>query len=159
MIADDALFACRALGLRHEPDTRRPDGLWTANCPLCILTSERALLIREHPRGAHVTVHCKSGCRPTEIIRHLERATEDEVSTAVETCDALPFVSAAELRASAPDEPEWLWQGYLAPQALTLLAAKPKADGAIREYGSRNGHDYRPRMCRSVRTGLQTLGV
>lgn len=40
---------------------------------------------------------------------------------------ALPFVSAAELRASTPDEPEWTWHGYLAPRTLTLLAAKPKA--------------------------------
>jgi hypothetical protein len=39
----------------------------------------------------------------------------------------LPFVSAAELRNSTPVEPDWLWQGYVAPGALTLLAAKPKA--------------------------------
>lgn len=39
----------------------------------------------------------------------------------------LPFVSAAELRASTPIEPGWLWHGYLAPGALTLLAGKPKA--------------------------------
>src|SRR5947209_20577071 len=41
--------------------------------------------------------------------------------------EPLPFVSAAELRACAPAEPDWLWEGYLAPGALTLLAAKPKA--------------------------------
>lgn len=39
----------------------------------------------------------------------------------------LPFVSAAELRASTPAEPVWIWAGYLAPGALTLLAGKPKA--------------------------------
>lgn len=39
----------------------------------------------------------------------------------------LPFVGADELRASTPVEPEWLWHGYLAPGALTILAGKPKA--------------------------------
>jgi hypothetical protein len=39
----------------------------------------------------------------------------------------LPFVSAAELRASTPAEPDWVLGGYLAPRALTLLGAKPKA--------------------------------
>lgn len=40
----------------------------------------------------------------------------------------LPFVSAAELRASTPAEPvDWVLEGYLKPRTLTLLAAKPKA--------------------------------
>src|SRR5271165_4850912 len=39
----------------------------------------------------------------------------------------LRFVSATELRESTPVEPDWLWRGYLARYALTLLAAKPKA--------------------------------
>lgn len=38
----------------------------------------------------------------------------------------LPFVSAADLRASTPLEPDWLLDGYLAAGALTLLAGKPK---------------------------------
>lgn len=41
--------------------------------------------------------------------------------------EPLPFVGADELRESTPVEPAWLWQGYLAPGTLTLLAAKPKA--------------------------------
>lgn len=40
---------------------------------------------------------------------------------------ALPFVGADELRAKAPAEPAWCWNGYVAPGALTLLAGKPKA--------------------------------
>jgi hypothetical protein len=27
----------------------------------------------------------------------------------------------------APPEPEWIWRGYIAPGAVTLLAGKPKA--------------------------------
>jgi hypothetical protein len=47
--------------------------------------------------------------------------------TALRDDARLPFVTAAELRATTPAEPAWLWSGYLAPGALTLLAAKPKA--------------------------------
>jgi hypothetical protein len=43
---------------------------------------------------------------------------------------ALPFVSAAELRAHTPVEPEWLWESYLARGILTLLAKPPKAGGS-----------------------------
>lgn len=39
----------------------------------------------------------------------------------------LPFVGAADLRDYTPDEPEWLWRGYLAVGAVTLLAGKPKS--------------------------------
>jgi hypothetical protein len=39
----------------------------------------------------------------------------------------LPFLSPAEVRASTPAEPPWLWNGYIAKGAVTLLAGKPKA--------------------------------
>ncbi len=52
---------------------------------------------------------------------------EAEAPTPHAPAEPLPFVSAAELRANTPAEPDWIWQGYLAPGALTLLAAKPKA--------------------------------
>lgn len=38
----------------------------------------------------------------------------------------LRFVSAAELRTHAPDEPPWIWRDYLAPGAVTIVAGKPK---------------------------------
>jgi hypothetical protein len=38
----------------------------------------------------------------------------------------LRFVSVTELRNTTPDEPEWLWDGYVAISAITLLAGKPK---------------------------------
>jgi AAA domain len=39
----------------------------------------------------------------------------------------LRFMSASEIRAQAPREPEWIWPGYLAPANVTLLSGKPKA--------------------------------
>jgi AAA domain len=40
---------------------------------------------------------------------------------------AITFVSPAELRASVPPEPDWIWPGYVAHGALTVVAGKPKA--------------------------------
>lgn len=39
----------------------------------------------------------------------------------------LRFVTAADLRASTPPEPEWVWEGYLARSTATIVAGKPKA--------------------------------
>ncbi|MGI8624497.1 MAG: AAA family ATPase [Solirubrobacteraceae bacterium] len=39
---------------------------------------------------------------------------------------ALAFASPAELRAATPAHPPWLWTGYIARGAITLLAGKPK---------------------------------
>ena len=38
----------------------------------------------------------------------------------------LRWRSPAEIRATTPDEPAWVWRGYLAPGAITLIAGRPK---------------------------------
>ena len=53
LTADQTLEACRQLGLRYEPDLRQSDGLWRAQCPLCIVYTgpeSRHLEIREKMR-------------------------------------------------------------------------------------------------------------
>src|ERR1700733_6248022 len=40
---------------------------------------------------------------------------------------SIRFVSPVELRASVPPEPPWIWGGYIARGAVTVLAGKPKA--------------------------------
>lgn len=40
---------------------------------------------------------------------------------------ALAFVSAVDLGAVTPSEPEWVWEGYAARGAVTLQAGKPKS--------------------------------
>jgi hypothetical protein len=37
------------------------------------------------------------------------------------------FLTAAELRESAPEEPPWVWNGYAALGAITMLAGAPSA--------------------------------
>ena len=39
---------------------------------------------------------------------------------------AIRFVSPAELQASVPPEPPWVWNGYVARGAVTILSGKPK---------------------------------
>jgi hypothetical protein len=39
----------------------------------------------------------------------------------------LRFLTPAELRASTPPDPEWLWEGYVAAGTIALFAGKPKA--------------------------------
>jgi hypothetical protein len=80
-----------------------------------------AALIAEH-RAAHDPADRKAW-RPDYVQRTILRArTQPEQPPAVE----LQFVAPAELRLLAPLEPDWIWQGYLAPKTLTLLAGKPK---------------------------------
>src|SRR5271168_223450 len=43
------------------------------------------------------------------------------------TASTLQFQSPSELRASAPAEPDWVLNGYLAAGNVTFIAAKPKA--------------------------------
>ncbi len=38
----------------------------------------------------------------------------------------LPFASIKDVLSTAPDEPDWLWRGYLAPGTVTALAGRPK---------------------------------
>lgn len=48
---------------------------------------------------------------------------------------ALPFAPLAEVLANVPSEPEWLWEGYLAPGSLTLLAGRPKVGKSTLLFG------------------------
>lgn len=38
----------------------------------------------------------------------------------------LHFVPIAEIASSSPAEPDWIWAGYVAPGAITLMAGRPK---------------------------------
>jgi hypothetical protein len=76
------------------------------------ITREDVATLRENdPRTPLVSPH-----EATKVVNH-------DIGSAAR----LPFVSAGDLLASIPAEPDWTLQGYLAPGSLTLLAAKPKA--------------------------------
>jgi hypothetical protein len=57
----------------------------------------------------------------------LDAARHGTMSTATGRPSELRFLTVAELRARTPTAPPWLWEGYLAAGAVTLLVGKPKA--------------------------------
>ena len=60
----------------------------------------------------------------------------------------LPFAPLDEVLANVPSEPEWLWQGYLAPGSLTLLAGRPKVGKSTLLFG----------LLEALRTGAAFAG-
>lgn len=58
------------------------------------------------------------------------------------------FRSAAELAAAAPDAVPWLWHGYLAEGAVTVLASREKVGKSTLTFG----------LLRSLRIGLPFIG-
>ena len=47
----------------------------------------------------------------------------------------LPFGQLAAKLANVPAEPPWTWEGYVAPEAITLLAGRPKAGKSTLVFG------------------------
>jgi hypothetical protein len=60
---------------------------------------------------------------PTDSIRHLR---ESSVTKEIEGTLALPFAPISSALAGTPERPDWVWDGYVAPRAVTLLAGRPK---------------------------------
>lgn len=66
------------------------------------------------------------GALAEEIVA-LEALERGRSEAEAESRRTLEFVSAGDLLTSAPPEPPWVWRGYAAKGAVTLLAGKPKA--------------------------------
>ena len=60
------------------------------------------------------------------IVLHLSKRQNGTQQAEAPTPVKVQFVGAADLRASTPPEPAWLWDGYIARGVLTLIAGKPK---------------------------------
>jgi hypothetical protein len=84
---------------------------------------------REQARAAALACDREPADALAEVVP-AELYGDDHDDDQAEGVAALPFVSAAELRAQTPAEPDWCWQSYLAPGILTLLAKPPKAGGS-----------------------------
>jgi hypothetical protein len=118
---DQVLAACRVHGLAYAPDTRQPDGLWQARCPLCAIYSDgRSLTIRESERGKPAQLVCRNGCDAGEVARYLARPP-----TLVEPPTNGLVVRAADLALSKP--PEWAWQDRIVLSALNLIVGQEGA--------------------------------
>lgn len=47
----------------------------------------------------------------------------------------LPFASLSQALGDVPEEPEWIWNGFVATGAITLIGGKPKAGKATAVFG------------------------
>ena len=116
LTADEALEACRGLGLNPMGDERNLT-LWTAKCPFCVLYSDnRTLAIRETQRNKPAKLDCRNGCDPVEIAERLCAELGRAPSAIV--ADGLA-VHTADLSLSKP--PEWAWADRIVLSALNLI--------------------------------------
>jgi AAA domain len=116
LTADDALMACRGLGLDPKADEKNLS-LWTAKCPLCVLYSDKhTLSIRETQRDKPAKLDCRNKCDPVEIAERL-CAEMGRAPSALAT-DGLA-VRTADLGLSKP--PEWAWADRIVLSALNLV--------------------------------------
>ena len=118
-VVNEVLFELRRLGLDYRSNPNGPDGPWRAQCPLCASLSEPDDLPLTITNRGHF--RCRHRCDPEKIAAALDGSAP---SLQLPT---LPFVSAAELKASTPLEPFWVVDGYLAEGNITLLSGRPKA--------------------------------
>jgi hypothetical protein len=118
-IVNEVLFELRRLGLDYRSNPKGPDGPWRAQCPLCVSLSQPDDLPLTITNRGHF--RCRHRCDPEKIAAALDGSAP---SLRLPT---LPFVSAAELKASTPLEPFWVVDGLVAEENITLLAGRPKA--------------------------------
>lgn len=52
-----------------------------------------------------------------------------------ERISGLPFSLAGDVIANAPPEPEWVWEGYIAPGEISLIAGRPKVGKSTLVFG------------------------
>jgi hypothetical protein len=69
------------------------------------------------------------------LFRHVENDRDETNSIRREGLQGLPFLPLGSLLEGAPDEPDWLWSGYLSPGACTLLAGRPKVGKSTLVFG------------------------
>ena len=117
------LHAIRAQGLDYRANPDSPDGPWRAQCPVCRPRSNPDEMPLTITKSGHI--RCAHFCNPEQIADALDNATRAPQTP--QDPAGLRFMSAAELKAYAPLQPPWIWDGYLAPGNITLFAGKPKA--------------------------------
>jgi DNA-binding transcriptional ArsR family regulator len=100
-------------------------------------------------------MHCFAGCETTDVLDELglewpdvfdnsgngfvsstyeKRLDESNSPRAIEAPE-FEFVPLQDALEGAPEEPDWVWRGYLAPGAISLLAGRPKVGKSTIVFG------------------------
>jgi hypothetical protein len=100
---------------------------WTGNCYQC----HRERDVETRPTHAMQVLCDDCASRPHRPPRGwIDLPAEPNGLSASGSAEPEPeiaFVTFAELNNQTPDEPPWVWSGYLAAGAITMLAGKPKS--------------------------------
>jgi AAA domain len=65
----------------------------------------------------------------------LQKLSATKESQVAERKSGLPFRTLGQVLENVPPEPDWNWQGYLAPSAVTLLAGRAKVGKSTLIFG------------------------
>lgn len=109
--------------------TTRCESCGTALRELNLNATGELLCLTCHLRTAPET----NGDKPTPEKEKILSATKG--FPVAESISALPFAPMGEVIANAPPEPDWLWTGYVAPGALSLIAGRPKVGKSTLVFG------------------------
>jgi 5S rRNA maturation endonuclease (ribonuclease M5) len=81
--------------------------------------------------GKDISDHLAAGGTLEEV--QILSATRE--SAVAESISALPFTPMGDVSANAPPEPQWVWDGYVAPGAVSLFAGRPKVGKSTLAFG------------------------
>jgi len=102
--------------------------------------------------GVHVAVEtpAQTATRPAKFVSaRIEKPRAENLSAPTQgSKEPLPFLSLGALLEAAPEKPRWVWDGYVAEGAFTLLGGRPKVGKSTLTFG----------LLRALETGEQLLG-
>jgi 5S rRNA maturation endonuclease (ribonuclease M5) len=99
------------------------------------------LTVVEPTKGKDIADHLANGGTIGELVELQAGADEIQIlsatraSTVAESISGLPFTRMGDVTANAPPEPEWVWDGYIAPGAVSLVAGRPKCGKSTLIFG------------------------
>jgi 5S rRNA maturation endonuclease (ribonuclease M5) len=90
----------------------------------------------ECARGKDISDHLAAGGTIAELVEMTDQilsATKE--SPVAESISGLPFTLAGDVIAAAPPDPDWIWNGYVAPGEVSLIAGRPKVGKSTLVFG------------------------
>jgi len=81
--------------------------------------------------GKDITDHLTAA----KALDELQILSATRESAVAESISGLPFTLAGDVIANAPSEPDWIWDGYVAPGEVSLIAGRPKVGKSTLMFG------------------------
>jgi 5S rRNA maturation endonuclease (ribonuclease M5) len=85
----------------------------------------------EPAEGKDISDHLAAG----KVLDELQILSATRGLAVAESISSLPFTLAGDVIANAPPEPDWIWDGYVAPGEVSLIAGRPKVGKSTLVFG------------------------